>query len=250
MALLIQSGINHVDTAASYGRSEELLGQWIRRNGAPFFLASKTEKRTKPEAYEQICMSLDRLHVTHLDMIQIHALHEDADWNRAFGPGGVLEAVIQARGEGLVRYIGVTAHGVLAPEYHLRSLTQFDFDAVLLPYNFSMMQNPAYSSSFEKLAFECRDRNIALQTIKGLSRSPWNEKQPNRTTWYRPIEDPKEISLTVDWILGNLQVFLNTAGDITILPHILKAAQSLHHRPSDQTMHAQAERLKIEPLFT
>ena len=250
MDLLLQNGVNHVDTAASYGRSQELLGDWIRRNGRPFFLATKTEQRTREAAYEEIRRSLDLLHVSQVDLIQLHALHEETDWKTAFGSGGVLEAVVQARGEGLVRFIGVTGHGVHIPEFHLRSLAQYDFDSVLLPYSYIMMQSPVYAQGFEKILALCKERNVAVQTIKGLAHSLWKDLQPTRTTWYRPLEDQVDIDLAVHWILGNPQVFLNTAGDIHILPRILDAAQRFEMRPSDQQMQDQAERLKMEPLFT
>ncbi len=250
MDLLLQNGVNHVDTAASYGRSQELLGDWIRRHGRPFFLATKTEQRTKEAAYDEIRRSLDLLHVSQVDLIQLHALHEEADWQTAFGPGGVIEAVARAREEGLVRFIGVTGHGVQIPDFHLRSLAAFDFDSVLLPYSYVMMQNPDYAHGFEKVQALCVERNVAVQTIKGVTRSPWNDMQPTRTTWYRPLEEQADIDLTVRWIFGNPQVFLNTAGDIHILPRILEAAQRFEARPSDQQMQWLANRLKMEPLFT
>ena len=221
MDTLLQNGVNHVDTAAGYGQSERLLGDWIRRHGKPFFLATKTDQRTRQEALDQIRRSLDLLHVDQVDLIQIHALHEESDWARAFGPGGVIEAVIQARSEGLARFIGVTGHGVPVPEFHLRSLEQFDFDAVLLPYNHVMMQNPLYADPFHRLLALCRERDVAVQTIKGITRSPWNDVQQNRTTWYRPLEEQADIDLALHWIMGNEQVFVNTAGDIHILPRVL-----------------------------
>ena len=250
MDLILKNGINHVDTASSYGQSEKLLGDWIRRNGRPFFLATKTGERTKQAAYDQIRRSLDLLHVTQVDMIQLHALHEEPDWTTAFDPEGVLEAVTLARDEGLVRFIGVTGHGVPVTEFHLRSLAQFDFDSVLLPYNFVMMQNPLYAEGFNKVLDMCKERNIAVQTIKGITRSPWNNTQQNRTTWYRPLEEQADIDLAVHWVFGNPQVFLNTAGDINILPRTLKAAHRFGSRPGDQEMHELSERLKMEPLFT
>ncbi len=250
MDLILQNGINHVDTASSYGQSEKLLGDWIRRHGRPFFLATKTGERTKRAAYDQIRRSLDLLHVTQVDMIQLHALHEEPDWSTAFGSDGVLEAVIQAREEGLVRFIGVTGHGVPVTEFHLRSLTQFDFDSVLLPYNFVMMQNPLYAEGFNKVLAVCKERNVAVQTIKGITRSPWNDTQRNRTTWYRPLEEQADIDLAMHWVFGNPQVFINTAGDINILPRTLEAAHRFESRPVDHQMQALSERLKMEPLFT
>ena len=249
MDQLLQMGINHVDTAASYGRSQELLGDWIRRHGRPFFLATKTGKRTREAAYDEIRGSLDLLHVSQVDMIQLHALHEESDWETAFGPGGVIGAVVRAREEGLVRFIGVTGHGVQVPQFHLRSLAQFEFDSVLLPYNYVMMQNPQYTDGFEKVLAVCKKQNIAVQTIKGVTRSPWNAVQPNRTTWYRPLEEQADIDLAVHWVLGNPQVFLNTAGDLNLLPRILDAVQRFEARPSDEQMQTMIRRLEMEPLF-
>jgi aryl-alcohol dehydrogenase-like predicted oxidoreductase len=249
MDMILQQGINHVDTAASYGQSEVLLGDWIKRNGRPFFLASKTGERTKQAAYDSIRASLDRLHVSQLDMIQLHALHTEEEWQTAFGAGGALEALVQARDEGLARFIGVTGHGVAVPEFHLRSLEQFDFDSVLLPYNHVMMQNPVYAEPFNKLMEVCAERNIAVQTIKGITHSPWNDMQHTRTTWYRPLEEQADIDLAVHWVFGNPQVFLNTAGDMNLLPRTLDAAQRFESRPTDEQMQELTERLKMEPLF-
>lgn len=249
MDLVLQNGVNHVDVAASYGQAEQLLGDWIRRHGRPFFLATKTEERTRQSAYDQIRRSLDRLHVDQVDLIQLHALHEEPDWSTAFGPGGALEAAIRAREEGLARFIGVTGHGVPVPEFHLRSLERFDFDSVLLPYNHIMMQNPRYAEAFNKLLAVCKERNVAVQTIKGITRSPWNDTVQNRTTWYRPLEEQSEIDLAMHWVLGNPQVFLNTAGDIHLLPAILDSAQRFNSRPSEQQMQELSEKLKMEPLF-
>lgn len=250
MDLILRYGINHVDTAASYGRSQELLGNWIQRNGRPFFLATKTEKRTKQEAYDQIRQSLELLHVDQVDLIQLHALYEEKDWGTAFGSGGAMEAVIQAREEGLTRFIGVTGHGVPVAEYHLRSLAQFDFDSVMLPYNYVMMQNSRYAENFNKLLELCKERNIAVQTIKGVTRSPWNNIVQNRTTWYRPLEEQADIDLAVHWVFGHPQVFLNTVGDIHLLPKVLDAASRFTERPGDEQMQELTQRLEMEPLFT
>ncbi len=250
MDLLLQNGVNHVDTASSYGKSEQLLGDWIRRHGRPFFLATKTDERTKQAAYDEIRRSLDLLHVDQVDMIQLHALHEESDWKTAFGPGGVIEAVDQARAEGLVRFIGVTGHGVPVPEFHLRSLAQFDFDSVLLPYNYVMMQNPVYAEGFNKVLAVCRERNIAVQTIKGITRSPWKDTRQDRTTWYRPLEDQVDIDLAVHWVFGNPQVFLATAGDINLLPRVLESAHRFVSPPTERQMQKLTGRLKMEPLFS
>jgi aryl-alcohol dehydrogenase-like predicted oxidoreductase len=249
MDIVLEKGLNHVDTAWSYGLSQQLLGDWIRRHGRPFFLATKTEERTRQGAYDELRRSLELLHVDQVDMIQLHALHQEQEWQTAFGPAGALEGLIQAREEGLARFIGVTGHGVQAPEFHLRSFEQFDFDAVLLPYSYVMMQNQRYAENFGKLAAICKERNTALQTIKGITRAPWNDLHQDRATWYRPLEDQPDIDLAVHWVLGKEQVFLNTVGDINILPRVLDAAGRFESRPSDQQMQELVERLKMQPLF-
>ncbi len=250
MDLVLENGVNHVDTAASYDGSQARLGDWIRRHGRPFFLATKTEERTRQAAYDDLRRSLDLLHVDHVDLIQLHALHREPDWSTAFGPGGALEALVQARQEGLARFIGVTGHGLPAPAFHLRALQQFDFDSVLLPYNYILMQNAQYAAGFNALLAVCRQRGIALQAIKTIQRSAWNGMQPNRATWYRPLEEPADIQLAIHWALGEPGIFLNTVGDLDLLPHVLRAAHEYAARPSDEQMQALAARTGMSSMFS
>src|SRR5215470_10625717 len=145
--ILLGYGVNHIDTAARYGDSELRIAPWMARHRKDFFLATKTGLRTAPEAKEQIHRSLERLKVDSVDLIQLHALGHPDDWEQAMGPGGVLEAVVEARQQGLTRFIGVTGHGWTIPVMHRRSLARFDFDSVLMPYNFFMAENERYRRS-------------------------------------------------------------------------------------------------------
>src|SRR3954463_16251045 len=163
LEVLLHYGINHIDTAASYGDSELRLGPWIARHRDDVFLASKTGERTREAAYAQIRRSLERLHTDHLDLIQLHNLVDEDEWRTALGPGGALEAAVQARDEGLVRFIGVTGHGITVAAQHLRSLERFAFDSVLLPYNYPMSLNAGYMAEFEELVGVCEERGIAVQ---------------------------------------------------------------------------------------
>ena len=249
MELLERYGVNHVDTAASYGESELRVGSWIARHGRPSFLATKSEKRPAAKAREELQRSLERLHVDYVDLWQIHFLLNPEEWEIALGPGGMLEAAIQAREEGLVRFIGVTGHEVAIAERHLAALERFDFDAVLLPYSFILMQNPVYRMNFERLVQLCAERKTAVQTIKGIVRAPWGDRPQTRTTWYEPLEEQADIDLTVHWILGNPQVFLNTAGDIHVLPKILEAAGRFDGRPENEAMEELLRRREMKPLF-
>lgn len=252
MALLMRYGVNHIDTAASYGNSELRLGPWMRRYRDHFFLATKTGERTYVKARDEIHRSLERLQVDHVDLIQLHNLATPEEWEIALGPGGALEAAIEAQQQGLVRFIGVTGHGVGIAAMHLRSLERFDFDSVLLPYNYVLMQNPQYARDFETLMQVCQARGVAVQTIKSITQRPWGEDARTAATWYRPLTDPAEIERAVCWVLGRPGIFLNTVGDIHLLPMVLDAASQAGEqpRPTEDEMATQIARMQMAPLFT
>ncbi len=249
MELLLQYGVNHIDTAASYGDSELRLGPWMERMRDRFFLATKTGERTYQGARDQIRRSLERLRVDHVDLIQLHNLAEPDEWEIAMGPDGALRAAIEAREEGLVRFIGVTGHGLGIARMHLRSLERFDFDSVLLPYNYVLMQNPRYAADFEELVALCQQRNVAVQTIKSITRAPWGDRPHTAATWYEPFQEQPDIDRAVHWVLGRPGIFLNTVGDIHVLPKVLDAASRFEKRPSDAEMAAAVLEKKMEPLF-
>ena len=249
LQVLLDFGINHIDVAASYGDAELRVGPWMERHRGRFFLATKTGERTYQAALDQIKRSLERLRVDQVDLIQLHNLTDPEQWEVAMSPGGALEAATEARERGLTRFIGVTGHGVIAPSIHKRSLERYAFDSVLLPFNFTMMQNPDYARDFEALIALCRERAVAVQTIKGITLGPWGEQERTASTWYEPLRDQADIDLAVHWVLGRPAVFLNTAGDVTLLPKVLDAASRFQSRPD----HARMERLVAErgmaPLF-
>ncbi|HEY3667243.1 MAG TPA: aldo/keto reductase [Polyangiaceae bacterium] len=247
--LLLEHGVNHIDTAASYGESERRIGPWLATRRAEFFLATKTGERSYAKAKEQLHRSLELLRTDHLDLIQLHCLIDEQDWTTAMGPGGALEALVEARAEGLVRFIGVTGHELRVARMHQRSLAHFDFDSVLLPLNYSLLQNPAYESDFEALLGICAARNIAVQTIKSVARGPKEDQAQPWHTWYAPLTEPAAIAAAVHWVLGDPRVFLNTPGDIRLLPSVLEAAARFTAQPSDQVMQEQARANHVSPLF-
>ena len=248
--LLLEHGINHIDTAASYGESELRIGPWMATHRRDFFLATKTGERTAESARESLHRSLERLQTDQVDLIQMHALVNPEKWDTAMGPGGALEGLMEARAQGLVRFIGVTGHGVEIPSMHLRSLGHFDFDTVLLPYNYPMTQNRRYAADFNTLTELCGFRRVAVQTIKSLARGPYPEGQDRtHTTWYAPLEDQPSVDKAVHWVLSNPQVFLNTAGDIRLLPKVLDAAARFDAGPSGEMMADLIAHESMEPLF-
>jgi aryl-alcohol dehydrogenase-like predicted oxidoreductase len=245
LEVLLEHGINHIDVAASYGDAELRIATWLKGDHE-FFLATKTGEREYAPAREQIRRSLDRLGVDHVDSIQLHNLCDVIEWDIALSPGGALEACLEARDEGLVRFIGVTGHGLSIPKMHQRSLGRFAFDSVLCPYNWVQMQDPRYADTFDELATMCEERNVALQTIKSLAYKPWEGREHTASTWYEPLTDQADVDLAVSWVLANPQVFLLTTGDVDVLPKLLDAAERAGERPPDDAM----AKLDLAPLFT
>jgi aryl-alcohol dehydrogenase-like predicted oxidoreductase len=250
LELALSFGVNHVDVAASYGEAELRIGSWISRHGKPFFLATKTGERTVNKAREEIHRSLERLQVAQVDLLQLHNLVDPHEWETALGAGGALQAAIEAREQGLVRFIGITGHGLSAAAMHLRALELFDFDSVLLPFSYVMAQNEKYCSDFLSLTEMCQSRNVAMQTIKSIVHTPWGEHEPTRATWYRPLEKQADIDRAVHWVLGHAGLFLNSVGDVHILPRVLDAANRFIAPPTDHEMQTQMDKLGMQPLFT
>lgn len=247
--LLLRYGVNHIDTAASYGDAELRIGPWMAQHRKEFFLATKTGERTYGEAKAEIHSSLERLRTDQIDLIQLHNLAHPDEWEVALGPSGALEAAVEAREQGLVRFIGVTGHGLHIAAMHRRSLERFDFDSVLLPLNYPTYQRESYRNDFEALVRLCKERNAAVQTIKGITRGPWATTERSRSTWYEPLEDQADIDVAVHWVVGRGDVFLNTAGDVNLLPKVLDAASRFQRRPSDDEVAAVVERERMTSLF-
>ena len=242
-------GLNHIDTAASYGDSELRLAPFLKQHRESVFLASKTGDRTYEDAMASIRRSLARLEVEQLDMIQLHNLVEEDEWATALGPGGALEAAVEARERGLVRFIGVTGHGTRVAEMHLKSLERFPFDSVLLPYNFTMMAQPEYAADFEALYEVCQQRGVAMQTIKSIARRRWEGDDGPRYSWYEPLRDPEAIRRGVDFVFARPGLFLNTSSDATLLEATLDAAKSGRQTPKTAELREDVARHQMEPLF-
>jgi aryl-alcohol dehydrogenase-like predicted oxidoreductase len=249
LEVLLEYGVNHIDVAPRYGDAELRVGAWMPEHRKNFFLATKTGQRTYSDARDEFHRSLDRLKVDQVDLIQMHALYHPDEWDIAMGDGGALEFLIEAKEQGLARFIGVTGHGWTIATMHLRSLARYDFDSVLLPYNYVMIQTERYSNDFEKVMRVCKQRNVAVQTIKSIARGPWATTEKNRSTWYQPLEEQADIDRAVHWVMGREGVHFNTAGDMDLLPMILDAAARYEARPSDAEMEQMLEGTQMTSLF-
>jgi aryl-alcohol dehydrogenase-like predicted oxidoreductase len=248
--LLFEYGVNHIDTAPGYGDAELRIGPWMDRHRDDFFLATKTRERGYEEARSEIRRSLERLRTDRLDLLQLHALIHPDEWDRALSPGGALDAALEAREEGLVGFIGVTGHGWNVAAMHRRSLERFDFDSVLMPWNWFAARHETYGPDFEATAALCAERNVAIQTIKAIARGPWAAGAArNRTTWYQPLEDEAEIRQAVHWVLARPGIFLNSVGDVDLLPAVLRAAAELGAAPSDAVMSKLNQSAGLSSIF-
>jgi aryl-alcohol dehydrogenase-like predicted oxidoreductase len=252
LEVLLKYGVNHIDVAASYGDAELRIAPWLARHRADFFLATKTGERKAKEATTELHRSLERMGVDYVDLWQLHNLADPIEWDIALSPGGVIEAAIEAKKQGLVRAIGVTGHGLQIAATHRRSLERFDFDSVLLPYNYTTIQSAYYAENFNGLVETCKQRNVAVQTIKSIAYKPWLGEQKTHATWYAPLEEQQDIDRAVHWVLSRPGLFLNTVGDIHLLPKVLDAASRFHEGapgPSEADMKEMVAKNGMQPLF-
>ena len=232
--LVRSAGVNHIDTAATYGDSELRLADFLQSHRDEVFLATKTGDRDGDGARASIERSLERMRVDAVDLIQFHNLVQDDQWDTAMGTGGCLEAAIKAREEGLVHHIGVTGHGTRIAEMHLKSLDRFDFASVLLPYNYTMMQEARYQEEFNSLYDLCQEKGVAMQTIKAIAKRRWREDDPYpRFSWYEPYRDDEVIERAVHFVLVRDGLFLNSTSDATLLPKIFAAVESFNAGVAD-----------------
>src|SRR5215472_477588 len=252
LAVLLQFGVNHIDVAASYGDAELRIAPWLGQYRSQFYVATKTGARTAQEATEELHRSLERMGIEYVDLWQLHNLVDPVEWDVALSPGGAIDAAVEAKKQGLVRAIGVTGHGLQIAATHRRSLERFDFDSVLLPYNYITMQNPYYAENFNALLATCQQRNVAVQTIKSIAYKPWMGRRHTSSTWYEALQTQEDIDMAVHWVLKNPGIFLDTVGDIHLLPMVLDAASRFQEDspgPTDEQMRGLVARLSMEPLF-
>lgn len=256
LEVLDAHGVNHLDTAAGYGDSELRLAPWLAGRRDQFFLATKTGERSGDSARASLERSLTRLGTDHVDLIQLHNLVEEDEWQKAHGPGGALEALVKARDEGLTRFIGVTGHGLRIAAMHRRSLERFDYDSVLLPFNYALLDDDTYRDACTALLATCAERRVAVQTIKSAARRRWapDDSSPHYS-WYEPMSEGQALARSVQWVLGggafDGQLFVNSSSDARLLPSILQAAADApsRPRPNDKQLASDLVAEGVIPLF-
>ncbi len=231
MSQALEAGVDHFDTAADYGDSELHYGRWMDEIREHIFLSTKTGDREKDAAKRSIHNSLERLRVDSVDLIQLHAVGDIEDLDRATGNGGALEAAIEARDEGLIGAIGITGHGHEAPATHLEALGRYPFDTVLTPWNYILSTDEKYRRDFEALVEEIIRQDAGLMIIKSISRRNWPEGNPvenqRRSTWYEPFEEQEYIDASVSFVLARSEVTgVAMAGDVGLVPNMIEAEKN------------------------
>jgi aryl-alcohol dehydrogenase-like predicted oxidoreductase len=249
MEMVIEAGVNHIDVAPSYGQAEIRIGPWMPRERKRFFLGCKTMERTKEGAWKELRESLKRLQTETFDLYQCHAITTMEELDAVTMAGGALEAFEEARREGLTQFIGITGHGVNAPQIYLEALRRFDFDSVLFPLNFVQMANPEYRQHAEELIATCKAKDVGTMVIKAITKGPWGARAHTATTWYEPFDKREEIQQAVNFALSYDVTGLCSAGDTRVLPIMLKACKN-YTLLSETEKEAMLESGKqYEPLF-
>jgi len=249
MELVISSGINHIDVAPSYGQAEERLGPWIKRERDLFFLGCKTMERTREGAARELHNSLKHLKTDRFDLYQFHAVNSMADLDQITSSGGALEAVKDAKSQGLIANVGITGHGLEVPKILLEALGRFEFGSVLFPLNFILYNNPEYRKNVEMLLDQCRKLDIGVMIIKSIAKGPWGEKQETNTTWYQPFTETEWIRKGINFALSQPVTGICTAGDVSLLPDIFKACEDYVELSSTEQTELISRAREFEPLF-
>ena len=249
MEQVIEAGINHIDIAPSYGQAEERVGPWMPRERSRFFLGCKTMERTKDGAWAELQRSLKLLQTETFDLYQCHAITTMEELDAITMQGGALEAFVEARQRGLIQSIGITGHGVNAPQIYLEALKRFDFDSVLFPLNFVQMANPEFRKSADELIATCKAKDVGTMLIKTITKAPWGERQHTANTWYEPFDQMDEIQRAVNFALSYEATGLCTAGDTRILPMVLKACENFMQLNESKREEMIQSAQQYQPLF-
>ncbi len=218
-------GVNHIDVAPSYGEAELRLSSYLKRNPRPdIFISCKTQKRDKRGASEELHRTLERLGRDKFDLYQIHAVCNLDDLNAAMGPDCAMDAILEARDEGIVGHIGITGHGWSSAATHVEALRRFDFSTVMTSCNLFMVQNTEFAASWRELMALCQYKDVGVHVLKATARIAWGDREHTHVTWYEPFTEQHDVDRALAWALNQPVTTLCSAGDISLLPAIFDAA--------------------------
>jgi aryl-alcohol dehydrogenase-like predicted oxidoreductase len=244
--LAIEHGINHFDIAPTYGESEVLLGPWMKHHRNEIFLGCKTTERKKDGAFESIQRSLERLQTDSFDLFQFHGVSDMENLDTIFGEDGALEAVLEARKQGMLKYIGITGH---RPSIQVEALNRFPFDTVLFPLNRVLAALDTEYSRFNELLDAAKEKDVGTICIKSVAKKPWRQEQHGYTTWYEPFDTREEIDKSVRYTLSQGITTMPMASDVKLWPMIISAAERYHRMDEEEEAAVMAEVMEYDSIF-
>jgi aryl-alcohol dehydrogenase-like predicted oxidoreductase len=247
VAEAVDRGVNYIDIAPSYGNAQDRMGPALKPYRDRVFLACKEIPRDKAGAQKELDESLRQLQTDHLDLYQLHALASIEDVHKALGPGGAIEAFVEAKKAGKVRFLGFSAHSV---EAALIAMDQFDFDTVLFPINFVMYSQANFGPQIVQRA---REKQMGMMAIKAMAKTPWaaSEKKhhPYDKCWYEPAALPKQAELALRWTLSQPVAAAIPPGDINYFRLAMEVAGRFTPVNESETKTLMAQAKGLQPLF-
>jgi len=250
MEKVVNAGINHIDVAPSYGVAEVRLGPILEPFRSSFFLGCKTMERQDDTAWRELNQSLTNLRTDRFDLYQMHAVASIQDLDQVTAPNGSLSAAIRARDEGLTEFIGITSHGLQAPNVLIAALERFPFDTVLFPVNFVLFSNQNYRERTSELLNKCNQDDVGVMAIKSIAKAPWEDRNKTFTTWYEPFSTEDSIQQAINFTLSQNVTAICTAGDVSVLPYVISACQRFSPMSQEDQEQLIAEGKSYKQIFT
>jgi aryl-alcohol dehydrogenase-like predicted oxidoreductase len=248
--LALEHGINHIDVAPQYGNAQQVTGPWLESRRDRFFLGCKTLERAADAAWADLRNSLQILRTDVIDLYQFHAVCTMEELDQISAAGGAIHTFRRARDEGLVRYLGITSHGMLAPRVALTAVERFDLDTVMIPLYPRLYADADYRREAECLLDVCQQRDVGVQIIKAAAKQPWGDREKTYAPWYEPYTTMEQIAPSVHFVLSQPGVsVLTSAGDVRLLPVFIEAAEKFAPMSESEQAALIARRAGDELIF-
>lgn len=244
--LALSHGVNHFDVAPIYGEAELRLSPCMKEHRDEIFLACKTGKRTKKEAAEELKRSMERMGVDYIDLYQFHGLDDLKELEIAFGPDGALQAMLEAREQGIIKYIGITSH---MPPTIIEALKRFDLDTILFPLNSVLRKHRQPENDYESILRIAKERNVGTIVMKAFAKQPWQIEKHTFNTWYEPFDSQSDIDRCLWFALSQNVTTVASAGDTELVPKIIGAAERYHKLTVNQQAQLIESAANLKPLF-
>jgi aryl-alcohol dehydrogenase-like predicted oxidoreductase len=249
--LALRYGVNMIYVAPSYGRAELRLAPWVSKHRRGLFLAEKTMKRTRKEAWSELHRSLGRLEADAFDLYQLHAVGDLHELKMALGKNGAIQALREAKETGLVNYLGITGHKDM--RVLRKAIERFDFDSVLLPVHMASMIRPSPQTDFRPVLQLAADRDMSVIAIKAIAKGRWKRGISKKyRTWYEPIDVDDGVLQAVSFTLSQKPVSTYSLPcDTRLWPMVLKAGLSYKKLNMNQQKRiiARSREADYRPLF-